>query len=173
MRALLSIVLTTMLPGTGVAQRATCAERPEYQTLTFWVGAWDVFVAGQRAGTDRVESILGGCALVEHWTSTTGGQGQSLFYYEPTLERWQQVWVTTTPGAIKEKHLVVQFHDGAVRFQGEVLGADGRWVFDRTTLTPLPDGRVRQQIEVSTDGGSTWRTTFDAIYVRQGAPPER
>ncbi len=33
--------------------------------------------------------------------------------------------------------------------------ADGSRVLDRTTLTPLPAGRVRQVIEQSRDGGDT------------------
>jgi hypothetical protein len=41
-------------------------------------------------------------------------------------------------------------------------------VLDRTTLTPLADGRVRQVIERSSDGGTTWTTGFDAMYVRAG-----
>jgi hypothetical protein len=37
-------------------------------------------------------------------------------------------------------------------------------VLDRTTLTPLSDGRVRQVIEISRDHGTTWQTGFDAYY---------
>ena len=36
-------------------------------------------------------------------------------------------------------------------------------VLDRTTLTCLPDGTVRQVIEVGLPEGK-WRTTFDAVY---------
>ena len=54
--------------------------------------------------------------------------------------------------------------DGAVRFQGTVVAADGTEYLDRTTLTPLDGGRVRQHIEVSADDGASWRTSFDAVY---------
>jgi hypothetical protein len=40
-------------------------------------------------------------------------------------------------------------------------------MLDRTTLTPLGNGRVRQVIETSRDGGKTWRVGFDAVYVPQ------
>ncbi|MGD8277921.1 MAG: hypothetical protein PVH00_07835, partial [Gemmatimonadota bacterium] len=69
------------------------------------------------------------------------------------------------PGGTKQKALVARLEDGGVRFQGTITAADGRRWLDRTTLTPLPDRRVRQHIEISTDGGATWRTTFDAFYV--------
>lgn len=36
----------------------------------------------------------------------------------------------------------------------------------RTTLTPLSGDRVRQLIEISVDGGESWRRVFDALYVR-------
>ena len=51
-----------------------------------------------------------------------------------------------------------------MRFQGVLYHPDaGQW-FDRTTLKPVDNGAVRQHIEISSDGGNTWETTFDAIY---------
>lgn len=44
----------------------------------------------------------------------------------------------------------------------------GRRCLDRTTLTPLPGGGLRQVIEISTDQGATWQTTFVAEYRRSG-----
>ncbi len=79
------------------------------------------------------------------------------------------MWVTesaTSPGGVKEKRLVERLAGGALRFQGEIPVAGGGSYLDRTTLTPVPGGRVRQVIEISTDGGATWKTTFDAEYVR-------
>jgi hypothetical protein len=40
---------------------------------------------------------------------------------------------------------------------------------DRTTLTPLPDGRVRQLIETSNDDGRSWETRFEGFYRRRPA----
>lgn len=68
-------------------------------------------------------------------------------------------------GGVKEKRLMERYEDGGVRFQGEIALPDGRTYLDRTTLSPLDGGRVRQHIEISTDGGRSWRTTFDAVYV--------
>lgn len=54
--------------------------------------------------------------------------------------------------------------DGSVRFQASMRHPDaGEWL-DRTTLTPLGDGMVRQLIEISRDQGESWRVAFDAIY---------
>jgi hypothetical protein len=73
----------------------------------------------------------------------------------------------TDAGAVKEKAQVEDAPAGSVRFRGEIPLRDGRKLLDQTTLTPLPDGRVRQVIEQSNDGGKTWRTVYDAIYVRK------
>ncbi|MDH3495391.1 MAG: hypothetical protein OER21_01325 [Gemmatimonadota bacterium] len=58
--------------------------------------------------------------------------------------------------------------DGGLRFQGETPRTDGPSCLDRTTLTRLPGGGLRQVIETSTDGGTTWQITFDAEYRGSG-----
>jgi hypothetical protein len=130
------------------------------------VGSWNVVLAsGTRAGTNRIEKTLAGCAVLEHWKDVTGNEGKSLFYYHRVQKLWKQVWVTDA-GPIKEKRLVQPPSPDSVRFQGEIPLPDGRTILDRTTLTRLPDGRVRQVIEQSTDNGTTWRVGFDAFYAR-------
>lgn len=153
----------------AVAQ-APCAQDSVFQQLDFWVGTWTVQAAEtqQVVGTNRIEKVLRGCAIVEHWTSARERKGLSLFYYDVAAQTWKQVWVTdraTAPGGLKEKRLTGILPDGGVRFQGEIALPDGRTYLDRTTLTPQPDGRVRQVIERSTDGGTTWQVGFDAHYI--------
>lgn len=54
--------------------------------------------------------------------------------------------------------------DGGLRFRGRIPLPGGGSYLDRTTLTPIPGGRVRQVIEVSRDEGTTWSVVFDAVY---------
>ena len=146
----------------------SCTDAEGFDRLDFWVGRWTVEVQGREVGTNRIEKVLGGCAVEEHWRDAGGGEGRGLFYYLPAVDEWHQVWVTpqaTSPGGVKQKRLVQTFDDGGVRFQGVIVRPGGTRFLDRTTLTPLDGGRVRQHIEVSMDGGATWRTTFDAEYV--------
>ncbi|MDX1662107.1 MAG: hypothetical protein R3326_09990 [Gemmatimonadota bacterium] len=143
-----------------------CDEVEGFHRLDFWVGEWDVHAGDRQVGTNRIEKILDGCAIMEHWTSAGGSEGKSLFYYDVWTDEWKQVWVTaraTRVAGLKEKTLIERFDDGGVRFQGRISLPDGEEAIDRTTLTPLPDGTVRQVIEASMDGES-WRTNFDAIY---------
>lgn len=147
-----------------------CQGLAGFDRLDFWLGEWDVMVGGGVAGENRIEKILGGCAVMEFWRGAGGGEGRSLFYHDHVSGAWKQVWITdnaTAPGGLKEKTLIDGAPAGAVRFQGTVALADGRTFLDRTTLTPMEGGRVRQVIEISLDGGETWQTRFDGMYVRK------
>jgi hypothetical protein len=146
-----------------------CDSDPAYHKLDFWIGNWDVYDNhdGTLNGNDIVEKIVGGCAIVENWKEADGGgEGKSLFYYQRARKQWKQVWVTDA-GPIKEKQLIEETKLGGVRFQGEILHPDGKSHLDRTTLTPLPSGRVHQVIEISRDGGKTWQNVFNADYRRR------
>jgi hypothetical protein len=164
----LALLLLLAVPGTPArAQARGCAGDSTYAKLDFWVGTWRVYVGDTLVGSNRIAKILEGCAVIEEWQDAMGGRGQSLFYVEPALGQWRQVWVTDAArrvGGLKEKHLIASLPGGGVRFQGELRHPDGRIVLDRTTLTPLAGGQVRQLIEVSSDGGSSWRPSFDARY---------
>jgi hypothetical protein len=166
-RGVVQLVLSlSVLSSAPVPAQLTCADDPAFAALDFWVGEWEVRAEGRIAGYNRIEKVLGGCAITELWTGADGIEGRSLFYYVPARQQWRQVWVTqnaTATGGVKEKQLVETLADGGVRFQGEIPLA----YLDRTTLTPLPDRNVRQHIEISTDGGATGRTTFDAVYSRR------
>lgn len=147
-------------------QPQTCGDIETYHALDFWVGDWQVYSDGRLVGTDVIEKILAGCAVLENWTGAGGGQGKSLFYVDDR-GTWQQVWVTEramVPGGVKEKTWQPLPAKSQVRFQGVISRRGGADYLDRTTLTRREDGTVRQLIEVSTDGGRSWQTTFDADY---------
>lgn len=169
-RIILIIAGILALGASGRARAQGCAEDPAFATLDFWIGEWDVLAGGQEVGRNRIEEVIEGCAVLEHWTGAGGGQGKSLFYLQPATGEWKQVWVTSTPnrpGGVKEKTLVGRLPGGGVRFQGEIPLVGGGSYLDRTTLTPADDGTVRQVIERSTDGGQTWVVDFDAVYRRR------
>lgn len=148
-----------------------CENDPAFGVLDFWLGEWDVLDKDSNiVASNIIERILDGCAVTEHWIGKDGFEGRSLFYYNNISARWTQVWITglaASPGGLKEKYLVALYDDGAVRFQGEYPSVTGALILDRTTLTPLADGRVRQIIERSADGGNSWVVGFDAYYVRK------
>ena len=169
-RQALLLASLCLLPSVAHAQTpAGCSGDTTYAALDFWVGNWRVYVGDTLVGTNRISKILKGCAVTEEWQDAMGSLGRSLFYVDPVLHQWKQVWVTEEArrvGGLKEKHLIARLPGGTVRFQGELRAPDGRNILDRTTLSPLAGGEVRQLIEVSRDGGTTWQATFDARYHR-------
>jgi hypothetical protein len=63
-------------------------------------------------------------------------------------------------------HLSGSFEKQTMSLSGERQMPKGR-VLDRISWTHLPDGRVQQEWNISTDGGQTWKKTFDGYYSRQ------
>ncbi|HVY45759.1 MAG TPA: hypothetical protein VHB21_07760, partial [Minicystis sp.] len=125
-------------------------DAPAYHRLDFWIGAWDVTApSGTYEGTNVIERALGGCAVAEHWIDARGHRGESLFYVDRATGAWRQLWVTDE-GASKDKREVPAATRGDVAFEG---------ARDRTTLSPIEAGKVRQTI-VSLDGRASWTGVY-------------
>jgi hypothetical protein len=137
---------------------------PEFRQFDFWLGKWKVTnPQGKQTGTSEVSRASEGCAIREQWTSSTGQGGMSINYYDATDKQWHQDWVGGD-GTIL--HLRGNLKDGAMVLSGESKGAKGT-VINRITWTPLPDGKVKQQWETSTDTGTSWKVGFVGIYEKQ------
>lgn len=165
------LVTVGLSGGVALAQSdvSPCGNREEMHLLDFWVGNWNVYSGDQIIGTNRIEKVLSGCAILEHWKSAGGGEGKSLFYYYPAEERWKQVWVTENSfqrGGVKEKSHVEMPDNGVIRFQGTIVTAGGNEYLDRTTLIPFDVEEVEQVIEISVDGGESWKEMFRGVYRR-------
>ena len=144
-----------------------CEFEPRYRQFDFWVGDWEVYnPAGRLAGTNTIQKVAGGCALLENWESVTGGTGKSLNFFDPSKGKWVQQWADASGEIIPTEG---EFKDGAMRMEGELIHRDGTKTRYRGSWTPLSDGRVRQFLEESTDGGITWNTWFDGYYKRKNA----
>jgi hypothetical protein len=169
----LPVVLAALLLAAGTAgpfaqepapaRQPGCGSEPLYQQFDFWLGDWDVESGGKKAGTNRIEKILGGCVLLESWTGTGGSRGQSFNYYDDATKEWVQVWVDASGGSITCRG---GLRDGAMHLEGEHTHKDGHIEPFRMTFTPNPDGSVRQFIEQSKDNGKTWYVWFDGLYTR-------
>src|SRR5687768_5124079 len=119
-----------VLSGVNVLAAEDCGGDPVYRLLDFWIGEWTVTQGGALVGTNRIEKVLHGCAILEHWRDVEGGEGKSFFYVDASTKNWKQAWVTDH-GPMKEKVLMLRLPDGGIRFQGEVLQGQGTRVFDR------------------------------------------
>jgi len=140
----------------------------EYRQFDFWAGDWNVTHNGKPAGTNRIEKILGGCALLEHWEGVGTSRGNSLNYYDAVRHVWHQTWIDNQGAPLE---LEGGLESGKMVLTGNTKDpASGAAVVNRLTWTPRPDGKVRQHWETSTDGGKTWQTAFDGLYARKSVP---
>lgn len=169
LRYLLAPLVLALSAQAGYAQStldSACAAT-EHRQFDFWIGDWDVAdPEGAPAGRNRIESILGGCVLMESWEGASGSTGRSFNMYDARGDgRWHQTWVDGSGGRLD---LVGGLDaEGRMVLSGERPGPDGGAVLHRITWTPLPDGAVRQHWEASQDGGAAWEDLFVGIYTRR------
>jgi hypothetical protein len=168
------MAITTPLLAVAISLGATtppvpppsgCAAGESHQ-FDFWIGDWNVIdPAGKLAGHNRIEGILGGCVLAEHWDGAGGGHGVSYNAYDATAKVWRQFWVDARGG-------VLQLEGGLVGKDMVLRSTRAGTHVDRITWTPNDDGTVRQHWETSEDNGKTWKTAFDGRYerTRSGGP---
>ena len=145
-----------------------CADAPERHRFDFWVGEWEVTTpAGGHAGSSSIQSVSGGCALLENWTSATGGHGKSLNAFNPAVGQWQQYWIGQdgNPTEFRESSWVGK----SIVFRAHVPATEKSPATEmRLTFTPTDSNTVQQHGENSTDGGATWKTTYLFVYHRRG-----
>ena len=171
--ALVGVAL--LVPACGMVPDDAYAQAPpgqdcssaEHHAFDFWIGVWDVMVEKepgkpQLAGVNRIERVMGGCALAEHWESAGGGHGTSLNFYDRRTTRWHQTWIDEGGNGLL---LSGAFTNGRMVLTSEPNKAGA---FDRITWSSQPDGSVRQVWEQTSDG-RTWKTAFDGSYVRRKA----
>ena len=142
-----------------------CQYDEAFSQFDFWVGDWNVHgPGGGLAGTNSITKEERGCVLLEHWTNVAGGTGQSINYVDKISGEWVQIWNSEGGSQINIR--------GGMTDDGMLLVGTLHTLSNNTTIpfralwTPLPDGRVRQFFEQSTDDGITWTTWFEGFYTR-------
>lgn len=141
---------------------------PEYRQFDFWLGDWDVEANGKPAGRNRIEAVLGGCALIERWEGAGGGSGTSLNAYSGGDRRWHQTWVDAQGGRLA---LAGGWHEATatMTLSGTVPDRTGEPVLHEISWERRADGTVRQRWRSSRDNGATWTPVFDGTYHRRPA----
>ena len=164
--------LTACAVASPVAAGAKAAPPPpgchaaEFRQFDFWVGDWIVKdPAGKLAGTNLVTRQYGNCVVQEHWRSATPAElGSSFSIYDRRSKHWHQTWVDNAgtllmmDGGLQGRAMVMR---------GSLRSRNGQPTIERTTWTPLADGRVRQVWDYSPDGGHRWIVRFDGFYSRR------
>lgn len=85
------------MPASAIAQSDTelsnkaypCEHDERFAEFDFWIGEWDVHVAGGAfAGRNVIERSERGCVLIENWRSAQGGTGTSINYVDKITDEW-------------------------------------------------------------------------------------
>jgi hypothetical protein len=133
---------------------------PEHRQFDFWIGEWEVKgPAGKVAGQNSITSIHNGCVLFENWKGAGGMTGSSFNVYDPERKKWRQTWVDSNGGTLD---LEGEFAEGKMVLASKPASKTD--AINRITWEKLPDGRVRQLWQVSSEAGATWKTAFDGYY---------
>jgi hypothetical protein len=145
-----------------------CEEDERFAEFDFWVGEWDVHDAsGTYQGSNIISREQRGCVLVENWMGAGGSTGMSINYLDTKSDEWVQFWL-----AAGGYHIDIR---GGMTDDGMLLTGiihtikGGSTTPFRGLWTALPDGRVRQFFEISSDGGDTWSTWFEGFYTRKSS----
>ncbi len=162
--AVLVAALATSTSVTGQTPPKVCMDESAFRQFDFWVGEWDVYnnANGNLAGRNRIESRENGCVLVENWTSSSGGTGMSMNYFDSLTEKWRQVWIASNysidiVGGLNP--------EGAMVLEGQLHNYRSSQSFEfRGTWTPNEDGTVRQFFEQKDPTSGEWQVWFDGRY---------
>jgi hypothetical protein len=151
-----------------------CAS-PEHRQLDFWLGTWDLVVKAPAApgepwaeapGVQRIERILGGCAIAEHFTADGPGApwaGASYSVWVAPLGTWRQTWVDDQGSYLAFTGGV---EDGVMRLYGEPRDKDGQRIQMRMTFEDVTADALRWEWQRQVDGGA-WEAQMVIEYRRR------
>jgi Neuraminidase (sialidase) len=139
----------------------------DVHTFDFWVGTFEARPWNQpdapSTGTLQNTREYEGCVIVERWSGTKG-TGMSMSFYDVNRHVWRMVW---NDDSNQSNDFEGEYRDGAMRFDGWVLGPDGRKVLARNVLENISPTEIRHTYSTSDDDGRTWVVRSDGRFTRR------
>lgn len=161
----IAILFAAAAAATATASQQAVCNAPEYHQLDFWIGEWNVFQASdnKKVGTSRIESVMGGCGIGEHYEAPNAPSGAysgtSYSGYDRKDGKWHQMYIDTNGN--------VTWYTGGVDGSDVVMEAPANGAITRMVYRKLDDGSVEQIGTVSTNFGRKWTPGYDYIYRRK------
>jgi len=138
-------------------------------TFDFWAGDFDATPWNEPNGPVRGHlhntREYDGCVIVERWEGAAGSRGMSMSFYDENRHLWRMVW---NGDDNRSNDFEGSYRDGAMRFQGWILDADGKRVLASNVLQEVSPDTIRHIYSLSADGGKTWVVKSDGRFVRRG-----
>ncbi|MDP9193309.1 MAG: hypothetical protein M3P06_16550 [Acidobacteriota bacterium] len=139
-----------------------CQSVPEYRQFDFWLGEWDVEQNGQKIARSSIQLILDECVIFENYEAQSYS-GKSLNMWDAQEARWEQHYTDTAGSSTT---FIGKLEDGKMVMITDSI-RNGANVKTRMTYSKEGPDRVRQFLETSLDGGKTWASAYDGMYVRR------
>jgi hypothetical protein len=168
--------VTPTKPPAAVTPVAACAT-PEHRQFDFWVGDWDVSVHARASptsdewavakGRQRIEAILGGCAISESFTAEGPKQpwaGRSFSSWQATLGKWRQTWVDDSGSFLA---FTGGIEDGEMRLYGEPRTVKEASFQMRMVFKNISAESLRWEWQRSTDSWATSTVMMTVDYARR------
>lgn len=152
----------------AMAQAAPCTQDPLFAQQDFTLGHWDVFDEKGKRAEVLMERVVDGCAIHEAWYSPDGSKmtGIGLFNYSRIRKSWTYAWASSRGSTSLFDGTLIE--PGNMRFVTERPGdKPGTTRLRHWSLIALPDDRVRELSVATEDGGASWITEYDYIWVRK------
>ena len=133
----------------------------------FWVGEWEVSWYAKDSslvkGSNRIEKILDGKVLQEHFEDPNSGfRGTSISVYNPQLQSWYQSWADNAGGYFHFKGII---ENGSRIFSMTEPGPGG--ALYRMVFSGIKENSLVWTWEGTRDGGETWNTAWQIFYTRK------
>ena len=137
-------------------------------TFDFWVGDFDTGAADPNApptGELHNTREYQGCVILERFAAKAGGgAGMSMAFYDANRHTWRMIW---NDDSNSSNDFEGSYHDGAMRFEGWVLDAQGNKMLARNVLENVSPDVIRHQYSTSPDNGKTWVMRSNTRFVRK------
>ena len=176
---LVLLVLSSCVPASRpppATIKPACASA-EHRQLDFWIGQWDVTVRARQSptseswaeahGTQRVEAILGGCAIAEYFAAE-GPQapwaGRSYSVWQAPAGKWRQTWVDDSGNYLA---FTGGLENGIMTLYGEPRTVDGATVQMRMVFRNVMPDSLRWEWQRSTDVWQTHTLMMTISYQRR------
>lgn len=146
-----------------------CSLEPRNHDFDFWIGDWSCYRTGTQvlSGYSHVETMAGGCALLENYTSTQAYTGKSFNFYDTVSGKWQQDWIGSGGAGDRQHFYNGEFKNGSMHFIYETTNQKGEKVKGNFIFYFIDRDTVRQYQDLMDDSGKTISVTYDLTYLRK------
>lgn len=146
-----------------------CSKNPRNHDFDFWIGDWTCYRTGTEilSGYSHIESMAGGCAILENYSSTQAYTGKSFNYFDTVSNKWKQDWIGSGGPSDRQHYDQGEFSNGNMHFTYELTNPTGEKTRGNFIFYNISRDSVRQYQDVIDNSGKTISVTYDLMYIRR------